>query len=50
MEPAPPTRSNDLIALADRLAPYRRARGGGRRYAAWLSAQRERIRRTGWFN
>jgi hypothetical protein len=66
MEPASPARSPDLFVLADRLSPYgpwlhialalrdvRTSRwpgGGGRRYGEWLMAQRERIRRAGWFN
>ena len=39
-----------VLALSEiRTAPSR-ARGGGRRYVMWLLAEKDRIRRTGWFN
>jgi len=38
------------LALRDVRMSRWRACGGGPRYVGWLLAQRERIRRAGWFN
>ncbi|HEV3165410.1 MAG TPA: hypothetical protein VGZ22_15390 [Isosphaeraceae bacterium] len=39
-----------VLALREiRTAPSR-ARGGARRYVTWLLAEKDRIRRAGWFN
>ena len=38
------------LALRDVRTSRWRARAGDRQYMGWLLAQRERIRRAGWFN
>jgi hypothetical protein len=39
-----------VLALCEIRAAPSRPRGGGRRYVTWLLAEKDRIRRAGWFN
>jgi hypothetical protein len=38
------------LALREIRTEPARPRGGGRRYVTWLLAEKDRIRRAGWFN
>jgi hypothetical protein len=39
-----------VLALREIRMAQSRSRGGGRRYVTWLLAEKDRIRRAGWFN